>query len=147
MEAQQEIKLDEFEEVFEKLRHDLTQGIFSTKQPRFLLSKCSWEPPADLFETNEHIVIKMEIAGVNRDQIDIILKDSKLVVRGMRAEGDTSGKEHYHLMELHYGTFERVFPMPRRIVPGEIKASYDLGFLTITIPKRTTSDAVHIEIE
>ncbi len=140
------IKADS-DDVFDDFRRDLLQNFFSSHHKSFSLSRCTWEPPTDVFETADDIVIKMEIAGIEQGKVDIRVNNSTLTIRGYRAEGDTSGKERYHLMELSYGSFERSFVLPRSIVTGDITAAYDKGFLTITIPKRTKRSPKKIDID
>lgn len=147
MSANLEIKTLPGEDFFEQFKRDMFHNLFSTHKAMFSMGKSSWDPPTDIYETKDAIIIKMEIAGVREEDLDIVLKDNTLVIRGWRAEDDSPDKEHFHLMELHYGSFERAFILPRTIVPGDIRASYDKGFLKLKIPKRTVPTAIQIQIE
>jgi HSP20 family protein len=108
-------------------------NVFASQKPFFSLSENVWNPPADIYETSTHLVIKMEVAGVCKDRLRIMSEDKTLIVSGCRAE-DGLPKENYHLMEIRYGAFERVFNLPFKIDTDAINAQYTNGFLIITIP-------------
>ncbi|MBN1868112.1 Hsp20/alpha crystallin family protein [Candidatus Sumerlaeota bacterium] len=124
-------------------RHDLSHAgfkavfdnFFSSQRPLFSLSEKVWNPPADVYETPDHVVIKMEIAGVSREKMEITVENNFLVIRGCRREDPCLPKESFHLMEIRYGRFERVFGMPVKLQPDKIEAQYNNGFLVVTIAK------------
>lgn len=128
----------------------LFDNFFSTQHPLFSLSEKVWNPPADVYETCDSVVIKMEIAGVKLDHLDISAnpEENILIIRGCRRENPILKKENYHLMEIRYGQFERVFPMPVRVKHDEIEAKFSNGFLILTIPKKTyTTRDIPIHIQ
>lgn len=114
----------------------LFDNFFSSQRPLFSLSHQVWNPPADLYETNEDIVIKMEIAGVCLSRLDVTADRNYLFIRGCRGEDAPLPKEDYQLMEIRYGRFERVFTLPFRPNADEIKAEYRNGFLVVRVTKR-----------
>lgn len=126
---------------------EVIRSFFSIKHPTFSITERPWDPPTDVYETKDALVIKMEIAGVRRDDLDIILNEDTLIIRGRRDEEKTIEKENYHLMEIHYGKFERIFLLPNAIIPGKITATYERGFLIISVPKRRVPPSVKIKIE
>src|SRR5947209_4727654 len=101
-----------------------------------------WEPPADVYETRDAVKIKIEIAGVRREDIQIELaRDARsITIRGLRLDGDTEACERtvYHQMEIYTGPFERVVQLPANlaIAADEVHAGYEDGFLLVTLPKR-----------
>ncbi|MFP4056538.1 MAG: Hsp20/alpha crystallin family protein [Candidatus Brocadiia bacterium] len=94
-----------------------------------------WRPPADVYETDSTVVVRMEVPGLHHEDISIALHADTVVVRAVRRESCAEAKKSYHQLEIHYGYFERVIPLPRRIRHQEAEAVYDDGFLVITIPK------------
>ena len=131
-------------------------GDLFAKRPVFSLFQTQiggWNPPTDIYETVtgdelEVIVIKMEIAGVNKEDIDIKLDKNILTIQGRRLEEPGARKKNYHLIEVHYGFFQRSFRLPPHIDKRDIQASYKEGFLKITIPKKDTRPGeVRIETE
>jgi len=112
-------------------------GDFINRKPLFSLNQQPWNPPTDIYETPAEIVIKMELAGVNKDEINILLEKDILTVQGHRVESTPSKKKDYHLMEIHFGSFQRGFKLPLSLAKNNIQANYKDGFLIITIPKRS----------
>jgi HSP20 family protein len=124
--------------------------LFSPKHPVKPVCQHHWSPMADVCETADQLIIKLELAGVKRDNLGISLDGGRLVVRGTRPESAPSGIVTYHQMEINYGYFERVFHLRSGVRQEDVGASFDDGFLTITIeknPPRETQQKVDIEIE
>ena len=122
-------------------------NFFSSQRPLFSLSEKVWNPPADVYETSDSIIVKMEIAGVAQDSLDITVHENFLIIRGHRSEDTTLPKENYHLMEVRYGQFERVFGMPGPLDSGEINAQYNNGFLFVTVTKKPQqSRSITVEV-
>ena len=94
-----------------------------------------WRPPADVYETDSHVVVRMEVPGLLEEDISLTLSGSTLVVRAVRRDRNADPKKIYHQLEIHYGLFERVIPLPKNIVHEEAKGAYSDGFLIVTVPK------------
>jgi len=94
-----------------------------------------WRPPADVYETQTDVVVRMEAPGLHVEDISITLHSDSVVVRAVRREPSRDAKSVYHQLEVHYGFFERVLALPRYIRHEEAEAKYVEGFLFITIPK------------
>lgn len=107
---------------------------FSSQKPWFSLSKKIWNPPTDIYETKDKLLIKMEVAGVKEEHLDISFQDNVLVIRGLRMEEEID-EMNLHLLEIHYGQFERIFELPDNVKIGEIRATYSEGFLRVLIDK------------
>lgn len=110
-------------------------GDFITRRPLFSLNKRSWDPPTDIYETETAIVIKMELAGVNKKDVEITLDHDILSIQGYRMEEEPSLKRNYHLMEIHFGIFKRIFKIPHLLNKDNIHATYKDGFLKVSIHK------------
>ncbi len=117
-------------------RKSAFDNFFSSQRPMFSLSEKVWNPPTDVYETSDSIVVKMEIAGLSLDQMKVMADEHYLIVQGCRKEEAGLPKDNYHLMEIHYGYFERVFGMPHKLHSEDIQAQYNSGFLAVTIAKR-----------
>jgi len=129
----------------------LFKNLLLSKNPLGMLSESVWWPPTDVFETPQEIVISMEIPGVRKEDVNIILVDDVLTIRGRRDDRNIERKQRYHQMEIHYGCFERALVLPKHIDRDRIQdATYSDGFLKIVIPKvaRTTgSTSVTVRIK
>lgn len=100
-----------------------------------------WQPLADVYETDKDWVIKLELAGVRKDDFSVSINKGVLTVRGTRRDEFEGQWRTYHQAEIHYNLFTRSFSLPGGIDEGAIKARYTSGLLTITINKTTTPPA------
>jgi len=94
-----------------------------------------WRPSTDVYETDDAVVVRMEAPGLLVEDISVTLHGSSLVVRGMRRDRHPDIKKRVLQLEVHYGLFERVIPLPETIRYEEADAGYVDGFLVVTIPK------------
>ena len=94
-----------------------------------------WVPRVDLFETADSFVVTLEIPGVEREGIDIIVEGLCLRVTGTRPEPSPAGCVRWHQMEIAQGWFERVLALPEEVDPDGITATHKDGFLYIRIPR------------
>lgn len=99
----------------------------------FSRQRQAWRPPTDVYETAECLIVKVEIAGMQRTDLHIALKAKELTISGMRQ--DPSAKLGYQQMEIQYGSFESLVSLPAAVQEDAVEASYQDGFLTIRLPK------------
>ncbi|UCH60148.1 MAG: Hsp20/alpha crystallin family protein [Anaerolineales bacterium] len=92
-----------------------------------------WQPPTDVFETSEEVVVRVEIAGMIEADFTIILDGRNLFIRGVRP--DSTERRAYHQMEIHFGEFGTDVELPGEVVFEQIQAVYNNGFLNIRLPK------------
>ena len=106
-------------------------------------SKRSFRPPFDVYETADHIAIKVEISGMREEDFAISLDGQTLRIAGRR--DDYSGdKRSYQRMEINYGDFELDIRLPTLVDGSGIDASYERGFLLVRIPQRALRHQVPI---
>jgi HSP20 family protein len=99
----------------------------------------AWRPPTDVYETEEAVIVRVEIAGMHETDFSIILDGRYLSIRGVRQ--DVAERRAYHQMEIRFGEFNVDVEMPATIDVENVQAIYQNGFLKIVLPK------VHIRIE
>ena len=95
-----------------------------------------FRPAADLYETPEGLVLRLEIPGADREDLGIDLSGQELVIRGQRRPvppANTSRVLHY---EIAYGSFERSFHIPIPVNPEDVTARYEHGILEVRLPRR-----------
>lgn len=92
-----------------------------------------WRPPTDVYETDDCVVVKVEIAGVAKEDLSIVLDAKRLIIGGVRH--DPAAKLGYQQMEILYGPFETDVHIPRAIDEEGIEATYQDGFLLVRLPK------------
>ena len=94
-----------------------------------------WNPAVDLYEKDDHFVIKAELPGVDKKNIAIDLKDRVLTLSGERSYENEVKEENYYRKERSYGKFQRAFTLPADVDSDKIKAEFKDGLLQIEIPK------------
>ncbi|HUI07573.1 MAG TPA: Hsp20/alpha crystallin family protein [Verrucomicrobiae bacterium] len=114
-----------------------------------LASHSAWTPNTDVYETPDALVVKMEIAGIDKNDLEITLNDRLLLVRGHRKDPCRQKRCSFRQMEIDYGYFERRIVIPRSVDGSRVRAQFQNGFLHIELPKSPTSEhtAVTIIIE
>lgn len=92
-----------------------------------------WRPPTDVFETEDHIEVRVEIPGVDEDAIKVTFSKNLLRITGKRC--DTTPKKAIHQMEIHYGSFVSDVYIGFVVSEDRIEAQYKNGFLHVILPK------------
>ena len=93
----------------------------------------TWRPPTDMYETEDNVIVKMEIAGMRDEDLEVALQDNQLLISGSRA--DSTERKAYHQMEIPFGKFSVGIELPVRVNTESATAEYKDGFLTIQLPK------------
>ncbi|MFN3699001.1 MAG: Hsp20/alpha crystallin family protein [Dictyoglomus sp.] len=109
---------------------------FYRESSRFSMQWGAWVPRVDVYETRDKIIVLVEIAGVKKEDIDLTFHEGKLILRGTRQENYVSDPEIYYQMEINFGPFERVIPLPSDVDAQNAEAVYKDGFLEIVLPKK-----------
>ena len=94
-----------------------------------------WNPAVDLYEKDDHFVIKAELPGVDKKDIAIDLKDRVLTLSGERSYENEVKEYSYYRRERSYGKFQRAFTLPADVDSDKIKAEFNDGLLQIEVPK------------
>lgn len=106
-----------------------------------------WTPVCDVFETDDFLVLAIELPGLERKDIDVRVDGDELVVDGQRRIEDGARGEHHHRVEREFGSFSRRFRLPSTADRGGIEASYANGLLTVTIRNVASSVVGPVKIE
>ena len=95
----------------------------------------TWVPPVDIFERGDELVIRAEIPGINREELDIQVEDGTLVLSGERRREEQVEEENAYRLERSYGKFSRSFRLPTTVDTSKITAQYKDGVLEVVLPK------------
>jgi HSP20 family protein len=95
----------------------------------------TWAPPVDIFEKGDDLVIRAELPGVEKDEIDISVEDNRLVIQGERQREQGFNEDHAYRLERSFGSFVRSFMLPKTVDASKIAATYVNGVLEVTVPK------------
>jgi HSP20 family protein len=93
-------------------------------------------PRADIHENPEGLLVTVDLPGVSREAIDIVVEGQALRISGVRAEPAITGCLRWHQLEIAYGPFERFIPLPATADVEKVQANYKDGFLQVIIPFR-----------
>lgn len=104
-------------------------------------------PAFDVSETDEHIIVKADLPGVDVKDIDISIVGNVLTVKGEKKQEKEEKGESYHRIERSYGSFSRSISLPAEVNPEAVEAVYKDGVLKLTIPKAEKSKPKKIEIK
>ena len=119
---------DELDVYFNEVAHGRPVGFVASPK---------WKPRTDVYETDNELIVHMDIAGMQAVDFSVELDDGILRIAGERTTRQPgSGKRHYHAMEVQIGPFERRFRLPVVVDPASIKATYEHGFLEIRLAKQ-----------
>jgi len=106
----------------------------------------TWSPSVDIFETEGEIVVKAELPGMDRKDIQLNLENNVLSLRGERKFTKETKDENYHRIERSYGVFSRSFSIPATVDEEKIRADYKDGVLKIFLPKKEQARPKQIKI-
>jgi HSP20 family protein len=106
-----------------------------------------WIPAMDLVETEDNLVLRADLPGLDRDDIEIEVKDGVLTVSGERRAQHEDKREGYHRVERSFGRFSRSLELPKGVDPGSVSAAFDKGVLEVRMPKPAERKPTRIEID
>ena len=105
-----------------------------------------WTPVADIYESENELVVNLDLPGVDPKMVDIRVENNILSIRGERQFEDKQNKENFHRVERSYGPFARSFTLSTAVDADKIRANYKSGVLSITLPKAEAAKPKRIQI-
>ena len=128
------------------VRWDPVREFLDTQPPRPEDSFDAWAPPVDIFESQEHLVIRAEVPGVGRDDLEVQIENGVLTLHGERKRETDVQDESACRLERVYGAFTRRFTLPTAVDAARIAATYKDGVLEVIVPKAETAKPKRVEI-
>jgi HSP20 family protein len=125
----------------------LNRAVNDSYTPRTEDSFGAWAPPVDIFERQDHLVIRAEVPGVQMEDIDVRIENGVLTLHGERKQQTEVKEENAFRMERVYGTFTRSFSLPTTVDAANVTATYKDGILEVTVPKAETAKPKRVEIK
>ena len=111
------------------------------------ISEYDWSPPVDIYETANGIELKIELPGINKEDVSVEIKDNVLTLKGERLLDPNVKDEQYYRKERSFGKFHRSFSLQDTIKSDLIKASFKDGILTVEIPKSEKEQPKKISVD
>ena len=106
-----------------------------------------WQPAVNVHEDKEKFSIDVQLPGIDMKDVHLSVMDNTLEIRGERKADSGEDKNGYHVREVRYGAFSRTFKLPSYVDPEKVKAAYERGVLTVTVPKQEKAKPRVVEIE
>ena len=133
----------DFERIRERMEQAWRQVLGPPGSPRFGTPLI--EPSVDVYETEEEVVVVVEIPGISEEEVEIMVDGRRLVLSGERKPGAAEQKRLYSQMEICHGPFRRELLLPAEVNPEEARAGYSQGLLQIVLPKVTRHVNRHVK--
>lgn len=105
-----------------------------------------WEPNTDIVETESEVLIRVELAGVAKEDISVKTSGGKLIISGNRRPQSSTSKLYFHQIEINCGDFIKIISLPSTLEHNEIAASFQEGMLDIHISKEDKAIEIPIAV-
>ena len=104
-------------------------------------------PAVDLYEEKNDIVVKAELPGIEKDNIEVNLSNHHLTIKGEKKNEKEIKEENYYRSERSYGTFLRTLELPADVQGEKVKASFKNGILEVRLPKTENAKAKETKVK
>ena len=111
------------------------------------LAMGSFVPPVDIYEDQHSLVLKLEVPGIQQENLDVRLENQTLTVKGERKFEKEEKEENFHRIERRYGSFTRSFTLPQTVDTAAVKATYENGVLQISLAKKEAAKPKQVKVE
>jgi HSP20 family protein len=110
------------------------------------LDSGSWQPPADIYESEDEYYVYFDLAGADSQSFSVIVDGHQLRIHGKRQLPPHKSIACIHQLEIELGPFDRTVTLPGTVDIDAVTSSYTNGILTVTLPKKLTREKINIEI-
>lgn len=124
----------------------LFRELLNSEAPEEALTTTSFAPPVDIYEDEHNITLKLEVPGIDENDIDVRIDNNTLTVHGERKIEKEEKEENFRRVERQYGSFTRTFTLPNSVDPGQVSAHYDKGVLKIKLAKKAEAKPKQIKV-
>lgn len=104
-------------------------------------------PRVDLFEEKDEIVVKAELPGIEKDDVEVKLTDHTLIIKGEKKKAEEVKEQNYYRSERSYGSFLRTLDLPKEVRPDKVKAAFKNGILEVRMPKTDEAKAKEVKVQ
>ena len=129
--------------VFNDVENRMRKFFETAFEPELFPQALGLTPPTEIVETDEALFLTAELPGMEKKDVEIVVEEGVLIIRGEKVEEKFDGKDakpadeirKFHLVERSYGSFQRAFTLPRTVDASKIAADFDKGVLKVVMPK------------
>ena len=130
----------------ERMNRLIDSTLSRSRSDTELSSTGAWSPAVDLFEADEHLILKAELPEVDQEDIELSIDDDRVTLRGERRLKEAVSEKQFLRMERSYGRFHRTLDLPTVVDADAVKAEFKKGILTVIMPKRESEKSRQIPI-
>lgn len=127
----------------EKEVEELLKEFFVSKNQMLMVSDSGWSPHVDVYETADAFVVKVELAGVEKNEVKVHVQGRTILISGRRADKCAEKRENFHIAEIAYGQFSRRIELNMAVDDARISARFEHGFLRVVVPKAPPAQNDH----
>jgi len=142
---------DDFREMERRMDEMTRHPLMTLRQPlawwRVPTEELGWMPALEIYEKEDKFVLRAEVPGMTKDDVDISVLGDTLTIKGERKTESEVKDEDYHRCEMCYGKFSRAVTLPSAVQAGKVAATYDNGILEITLPKAAEAKPKKVEVK
>ena len=142
---------DEFREMERRLDEMTRHPLMTLRHPlawwRVPTEELAWMPALEMYEKGDKFVVRAELPGMKKEEIDISVLGDTLIIKGERKAESEVKDEDYYRCEMCYGKFSRAVTLPSTVQAGKVEASYDNGVLEIALPKAAEARPKKVEVK
>ena len=109
--------------------------LFASQHTKTDADRYNWAPSVDISETDDVFEVRAELPGVAKDDLHVSVKDNLLTLSGEKRQEKADDTQNHRRVERRYGNFQRRFTLPSEVEADDIKAEFNDGVLTLSIPK------------
>jgi HSP20 family protein len=110
------------------------------------LASGTFVPAVDVYEDEHSVVLKLEVPGINEEDLKVSLENNTLTITGERKFEKEEKEENFHRIERRYGSFTRTFRLPNAVDSEKVEAGYDKGILKVTLAKKAEAKPRQIKV-
>ncbi len=130
----------------DRRRKKASEGRFPNRRGKNVGKRFRWVPAADVCESNDNIIINVELSGVSEEDINVTVVENRLTIKGVKKPNKSDDNITVRRSSRQFGRFRVTFPLPRKTDVSEIKADFNDGILSVAVPKPETSKPTQIPI-
>ncbi len=137
----------EMEEMERLMEEAIAGWPFRIMWRRFPAEEMAWSPSVEMYEKEDSFIVRAELPGVKKEDVDISMTGDTLTIKGERKASEEVKGEEYHRCELCYGAFSRSISVPAAVETGKIEANYADGILEVRLPKAKEAVPTKIQVK
>jgi HSP20 family protein len=128
-------------------RDDMFEDLFGELLRRpFFEGEELTTPPVEVAESDGDVIVKMEVPGLEKDQLQLTVAEDRITVRGETRKESEEKRKNYYRQEIRYGAFQRAVPLPVEVDAAKASAELKNGMLKVTLPKSRQPKAQEIKV-